>query len=330
MKYLILFINTFILCFLYSYSFAQIETSLSSNIEYFCKECDYKLFKSDDFKLTVKDSKSNSYEINVYEKQSGYFCKVTNLQSKTNSNFQIEGQWMLDIGYIKLDSSSSNILIITGIGGSGGTGKVFNLINLESMNSIYLSYIKMGQNLPDLSKSKNFSNLKAESEFIDKLKFQYGFIDEEYIKNNTTNPDKMMEVWKYYNNEINNGKTRTFTFAEIPEYYNVDSENAKLETDEYIFTAYHKSGVIAFNKSSNLYFAIFVPKDSYSWVQVMVKYKNYLLLGTRLEGLAVINLDSYVLKRYDLGKNYNDVKKISVANSRILINESKQIDFSDF
>ena len=52
------------------------EESLSSKIEYFCKECDYKLFKSDHFKRTVKDSKSNSYEINIYEKQSGYFSKL--------------------------------------------------------------------------------------------------------------------------------------------------------------------------------------------------------------------------------------------------------------
>ena len=237
---------------------------------------------------------------------------------------------MLDIGYVKLDNSSSNILIITGIGGSGGAGKIFNLINLENMKLITFSYLKMGQQLPDVTRSKNFFDLNIESDFIEKLKYEYGYIDEEYIKKNTNNPNLLMEVWRFYNNEINNGKITIFTYQEIPKYFNDAGEHSKLETDEMIFTAYHKSGVIAYNKTDKTYFVIFVPKDSYSWIQTIEKYKNYLLLGTGLEGLAIINLNSLVLKRIDLGKNYNDVKNISVNKDQILINGKKTIEFKEF
>ncbi|HEY5535157.1 MAG TPA: hypothetical protein VIL99_09525 [Ignavibacteria bacterium] len=188
----------------------------------------------------------------------------------------------------------------------------------------------MGQEIPEVSKSNNFLSLKAESDYINKLIFEYGYFDEEYLKNNTNNPNVMMEVWRYYNNEVNYGKTRIFTYTEIPEYFNNTDEHPKLETDEMVFTAYHKTGVLAYNKIDKTYFVIFVPKGSYSWVQVIEKYKNYILLGTRLEGLAIINLNTYLLKRIDFGEKNNDIKKISIRNNRILINDKREIDFEEF
>ncbi|HEY5535158.1 MAG TPA: hypothetical protein VIL99_09530 [Ignavibacteria bacterium] len=141
MKKLLQIITSILFCFVYSYSFSQNDTSLSSNIEYFCKDCDFKLFTDNNFKQIVKDSKSNIYEFNVYEKNRTYFCIVKNSQRKAESTFELEGQYMEDIGYAKINDVSSDILIITVIGGSGGAGKVINLINLENMVSIYFSYI---------------------------------------------------------------------------------------------------------------------------------------------------------------------------------------------
>jgi len=310
-------------------SIAQKQMSSLERINYFCNNCDRDLFINNDYRRAILDSKQNGFFINIYEKNHNFYCLVTDIRKDTKSEFQIEGQWVIDVGQVQIDNLSSNVIIVMGIGGSGSIGNVINLINLESLNYINLSYIQGGQELPILSRSDNFYNLKIESDFLEKLKYEYGFFDAESISDNNSNPEYMMETWKYYNDEVNNEKMKINNYKSTPPYYETNGLET-LETDELILTSYFKSGVIAKNKNSNSFFVLFVPKNSYCWIQTMEKYKEYIILGTRGEGLAIINLNSLVLKRIDLGEDYNDVKKLSVVNDRITINDNKKIKFKDF
>lgn len=50
---------------------------------------------------------------------------------------------------------------------------------------------------------------------------------------------------------------RIFNFSEIPNFYLEDGKTSiELENDKYIFRAYHKSGVIAYDKINKNYFVI--------------------------------------------------------------------------
>lgn len=325
-----LFKTISVIIFLLQFSTAnsQTNTTLSESIDYFCQDCDRELFIGRKFKQRITDSKNITYEVSISSKGTNKFsCTILNLNTDNKLNFDVEGQWMIDIGKAILNNSSTNILIRTGIGGSGGAGCIINLINFESLKFINLYFIQLGQELPTIDRSDNFYDLREESAFVEKLKYEYGFFDEESLKNNS-NPDKMFEVWKYNNNEIQNGKITINIYKGTPEY--AAGITTTLETDDLFLTAYFKSGVIAKNKKDNSYFVIFVPKFSYCWIQTMEKYKEYIILGTGGEGLAIINLNSLELKRIDLGEDYNDVKKISVVNDRITINDNKKIKFKDF
>ncbi|MFH1824636.1 MAG: hypothetical protein ABH873_05360 [Candidatus Firestonebacteria bacterium] len=67
----------------------------------------------------------------------------------------------------------------------------------------------------------------------------------------------------------------------------------------------------------------------YSWTTVLKIKRPYLIIGTRGEGIAIINLNNFYLKRI-FSKEISDVEKIDIIDSEIKINDSIKIPFPNF
>jgi len=89
-------------------------------------------------------------------------------------------------------------------------------------------------------------------------------------------------------------------------------------------------GVVDYDEESNEHFVLFHPDDMYSWPTVLKLIGSYLLIGTRGEGLAIINLQSFYLKRYRLSPPNDEIGSLQVLDSQIVVNEQEKIDLPDF
>ena len=78
------------------------------------------------------------------------------------------------------------------------------------------------------------------------------------------------------------------------------STNDELVDGAVTYRAYFKSGVIAYDRSANEHYALFYPTDQYAWASVLKKLGPYLLIGTRGEGLAIVDTRTFQLRRVPL------------------------------
>lgn len=102
----------------------------------------------------------------------------------------------------------------------------------------------------------------------------------------------------------------------------------QLEDNGIIFTAYFKAGVTAYEKAKDEYYVLFHPEDKYHWPTVLKKSGSYLLIGTRGEGLVIVNLRQNYLKKIKLPSPYHEVHTIETSDSAIKINNSHEINLS--
>ncbi len=144
---------------------------------------------------------------------------------------------------------------------------------------------------------------------IDNSDFAYHF----WYKGNGNIEDGRMNIRRY--------KGRRKTRASIMD---------ELRKDGITYTAYFKAGVVAYDQESNEHFVLFHPRDMYSWPTVLRFIGPYLLIGTRGEGLAITNLQSFHLKRYRLSPPNDEVRSLEVLHSQIVVNEQEKIDLPDF
>ncbi len=110
--------------------------------------------------------------------------------------------------------------------------------------------------------------------------------------------------------------------------YSVSIED-ELRKGDITYRAYFKGGVVVYDEESNEHFVLFHPDDMYSWPTVLRLIGSYLLIGTRGEGRAIINLQSFHLKRYRLSPPNDEVMSMDVLHLKIIVNEQEKIDLPD-
>lgn len=99
----------------------------------------------------------------------------------------------------------------------------------------------------------------------------------------------------------------------------------QLEEGGIVFTAYFKGGVTAYERAKDEYYVLFHPEDKYHWPTVLKKAGSLLVIGTRGEGVAVIDLKRNYLKKIDLPEPFNEVRSLEVSDSVMVINGSYEI-----
>jgi hypothetical protein len=328
MKKTILIILIIILVCISDYLLAQDPESVISKIDFICQDCSYEQFEKD-YSFKVLDALGD-YEIKISKKDNRYSLFSIKVLKKNRilMNFDIDGI-INNIGIVNNISNSKNVLL-TSISGASGISTAMTMIDLKMKDYIFLEFGNPYWNEPDIHRSDNFYLFEYQeaANFLEKLKYDLNFFDEEFLKKNDKNPKYIFENWLRLNDKTDFGKINFINYPGI--FLSESTIIDELEIDGKKFTAFFKGGVVVNDKNNNEYFVLFAPHGYYCWPTVLLEYNGYLIIGTRGEGLVIVNLNYYVLKRYDLGENFNNVDSISISNGYILINEKQKIEFKEF
>ncbi len=239
-----------------------------------------------------------------------------------------------EVGTVDLsENENEDIFFVRESGGTGGHLISLSLINIKKEELIGLSLwfsSQASEAVTQVSTSDYFfaEDFKKEEEFLESIKYEYGYIGEEEINEEIDNPDFAYYFWTKDNGSIEDGRMNIRRYK--GKHKTRASINDELRKGGITYTAYFKAGVVAYDQESNEHFVLFHPDDMYSWPTLLRLIGPYLLIGTRGEGLAIINLQSFHSKRYRLSPPNDEVRSLEVLHSQIVVNEQEKIDLPDF
>lgn len=231
------------------------------------------------------------------------------------------------------ENENEDIFFVAESGGTGGHLISLSLVNIKKKELIRLSLWFSSQAteaVTQVSTSDYFfgEDFQREEEFLESIKYEYGYIGEKEINEEVGNPDFAYYFWAKDNGSIEDGRMNSRRYK--GKHKTRASINDELRKNGITYTAYFKAGVVAYDEESSEHFVLFHPDDIYSWPTVLRLIDPYLLIGTRGEGLAIINLQSFHLKRYRLSPPNDEVMSMEVLHSKIVVNEQEKIDLPDF
>ena len=104
----------------------------------------------------------------------------------------------------------------------------------------------------------------------------------------------------------------------------IASVNDWLLDGDTVYTAFFKGAVWAYDLRKDESFVVFHPYDIYSWPTLLRKAGDWLLIGTRGEGLVLVNVKTWYLKRTK--EVYLNIEQLSVTGNKIIVNESIEFE----
>jgi len=273
----------------------------------------------------------------IFESNKDNFCWEITIRKGDGTVTQIEDRYVgiiSEAGTVDLsENENEDIFFVSESGGTGGHLISLSLINIQKEELIRLSLwfsSQASEAVTQVSTSDYFfgEDFQREEEFLESIKYEYGYIGEKEINEEVDNPDFAYYFWAKDNGNIENGRMN------IRRYKGRHETRASIEDElrkgGITYTAYFKGGVVAYDEESNEHFVLFHPDNMYSWPTVLKLIGPYLLIGTRGEGLAIINLQSFHLKRYRLSPLNDEVRSLEVLHSQVIVNEQEKIDLPDF
>lgn len=162
------------------------------------------------------------------------------------------------------------------------------------------------------------SHAEDERAFLSDMKFRFGYVGKEELDKHADNPKFAYRFWERANGGIVDGPLKLRRYKGRPAEQG--SVEAKLEDGRYEFLAEFKAGVVAYDRKSDEHFVLFHPTIVYHWPTVLLRTGDWLVIGTRGEGLAAVDLRRWRLKRVRLGESDDDVKKIEPAAGGVRVN----------
>ena len=239
-----------------------------------------------------------------------------------------------EIGTVEVREEGSDFVFI--VMEDGGTGYHQIWLHLLNPQSLEIVEVELGfshyatEPITDYFPSQNFylPENRAERLFLEQVKFDYGYVSEEEVKAQPKNPAYAYYYWKKDNGEIQDAPMHIRRYKGKPNYISELVVGEKDGSIEYLVQ--FKAGVIAYDQQEDEHYVLFHPDDMYNWPSRLKKVGPYLVVGTHGEGLAIVNLDTFHLKRIDLGVDYRDVHRITLLESnKVRINDTLVIDLTD-
>jgi len=297
---------------------------------------------------TFESVESLHFELNLSESQKGevsvsggsgtfkFLIMNNNRQLYTDSLY---GRKILEVATLDVNEDrTEELFVVTEDGGTGERTYTLTLIypGLKTMQDLSLSFSKqVTEAVPKLRKSSNYmdSELSRGRRFLDQVKYRFGYISKAEADRRVDDPELAVYHWARFNDTLKAGK---MDIRKYPgRYSGGGSVNDRLTHEEVVYTAYFKGPVIGRDTTANEFFVLYHPHSFYSWPTVLGKKDSYLIIGTRGEGIVIVDLDNFYLKRYYLGSNIHrsdteeyfsyDVQKITFNEDHILVNGEKKI-----
>ena len=168
------------------------------------------------------------------------------------------------------------------------------------------------------SANANEPDYAEERQFLEKIKYAYGYISEADILARADDPNFAIHFWGKDNGRIHEGRIIIRKYKGQPG----DLSNAKprLEEGAMVYTGY-RSGVVAYDREADEYFLIFYPDSGWFSPNVFAKADSWLLIGTWGGVLVAVDLEDYYLKRFESLKG--TIGKIEVTDSKIIVDDGR-------
>ena len=226
---------------------------------------------------------------------------------------------------LKGDGQKSRLKVWVGYSGDGwATEKWLTLVSPDKPEPVKLYMFWDGLSMyypPGVKWSANAGDpdYAEEREFLEKIKYAYGYISEEDILAHSDDPNFAIHLWGKDNGRIQEGRITIRKYKGQPR--NLSNAKPRLEEGPMIYTSY-RSGVVAYDREADEYFLVFYPDSGWFSPSVFAKVDSWLMIGTWLGDLVAVDLEDYYLKRFESSKGV--IGKIEVTNSEIIIDDGRR------
>ncbi|MEW6087690.1 MAG: hypothetical protein AB1498_05245 [bacterium] len=139
------------------------------------------------------------------------------------------------------------------------------------------------------------------------------------------NPELAEYFWNKYNNGISDGKIKIKKYKRHERKYPYSLEGG-LKNGDIIYTTNIKGPVVGHDIKSDEFFIIFHPDNIHRYPFLLKKLGRYLIIGTKGDGIIIVNTENFYLKKYDISSNGGAVENIEIEGKKIIINNSDIID----
>ena len=157
-----------------------------------------------------------------------------------------------------------------------------------------------------------------EREFLEKIKYAYGYISEADILARADDPNFAIHFWGKDNGRIQEGGLNIRRYKGQPKGFS--KAKLRLEEGTMVYTSY-RSGVTAYDREADEFFIIFYPDSAWFSPSVFAKVDSWLMIGTWLGDLVAVDLKDYYLKRFKSSKGVID--KIEVFETQIIVDDGR-------
>jgi hypothetical protein len=242
---------------------------------------------------------------------------------KIDSYFRID-----EIGTIKLSEDGyEDIFWVFDDSGSSFLNKNLYLFSTSKKEVLSL-YMSNGYINREFDESKNYNapHLKTERKFLENIKYSYGYLDLKDLDN----PKIANHLWLEDNGQTNNGILKIRKYKGQPPLHN-GARVITLKDGTITYTAgdFHGSRVTAYDKKKDEFYVLLVNGYRQN-TTVMKKLGNNLIIGTWGDGIAIINTQTFQIKRlhHPKGETVWNIKSIDIQGTKIIVNDNFEITLS--
>ena len=181
--------------------------------------------------------------------------------------------------------------------------------------------------VPEVGRSEHFTDarFKPECEFLERLKHDYGYVSDKDLETRTDDPKYAYYFWKRDNGEVTDGPIKVRKYP--GDCFKTDNVTVmdQLQDGDIQYIGHFKGGVHAYDSKADKSWVVFHPDDMYSWPTKLVKYGDLLVIGTRGEGLAVIDVAKNRMKRIPLEPPNDEIREIRIEGNQIVVNDDTTV-----
>lgn len=239
-----------------------------------------------------------------------------------------------EVGRVELeDSGYESLLIVREESGSATRTRTLTLADPRRCRTASLSLAQRddpGDLLTKVERSAGFTEpaLAAAREFLEAAKYAYGYVGPDVVAREKDNPRFAFHHWKSEHGAADEGAFAPRRYKGPPAFSS--SVSASLRDGSMEYLGYFKAGVVAYDRRADEHWVLYHPRDAYTWPTVLRKHGDFLLVGTRGDGVAVVNLRANRFKRYRFDDRFNDVQSLEVSGSKVLVNGEPKLELPSF
>ena len=251
-----------------------------------------------------------------------------------------------EVGIVDFDDHK-DILIVGYNGGNGRCPVLTNSLLLynPSINQVYSLEVNYGTCPPftpafniEINKKLSQEQTVKEKNFLEDIKYEYDYYDSASLEKSNSDSRYMFEYWLLKNGKTEFGDLYIQKYAADTasvKFYNDiinshDNENDlsyEIVKDGRKFYIGMEFSVLCFNQENNEIYTIFELNEGSDYISNILKYNNYLLIGSSKGKFVIINLVKETIKRY---KGYSTIESIILAKDNIILNQKYKIALPDF